>query len=321
MNPAGTTVAISAYNNATARQNLFNQTDLIVVTQTGRFGHTLLVGTEFGRQDTENFRQTGFFSTLGSNVTTFNAPLSAPTISVPVEFRQSATDADNHGVTTIAAAYAQDQIALSKHVEAVVGLRFDSFKANVTNNRTATDFASTDGLLSPRVGLIYKPIVPLSVYGSYSLTYLPRAGEQLSSLSLTNQALDPEEFTNYELGAKWDLGTALSFTAALYRLDRGNVIVPDPNNPTLSILVDAQRTKGVGARDERSRHSRLEHCGRLRLPGRQHHALDLCDGTGRSDAGAVAETLGFAVEQIRLHTACGGGAGPHLAHRRVYIDG
>ena len=85
----------------------------------------------------------------------------------------------------------------------------------MTNNRTATDFASTDGLLSPRVGLIYKPIVPLSVYGSYSLTYLPRAGEQLSSLSLTNQALDPEEFTNYELGAKWDLGAALSFTAAL----------------------------------------------------------------------------------------------------------
>ena len=102
-------------------------------------------------------------------------------------------------------AYAQDQIALSQRVEAVVGLRFDSFNADVTNNRTATDFTSDDGLLSPRVGLIYKPILPLSLYGSYSLTYLPRAGEQLSSLSLTNQALDPEEFRNYEVGAKWDV--------------------------------------------------------------------------------------------------------------------
>ena len=245
VNAAGTTVAISAYNNATTRQNLFNQTDVIVLTRTGRVGHTLLFGTEFGRQDTDNFRQTGFFTSLGENVATVSAPLDAPTISLPLEFRQNATDADNDGVTTIASAYAQDQLALSAHLDAVIGLRFDSFKANVTNHRTATDFASDDGLLSPRLGLVYKPIVPLSLYGSYSLTYLPRAGEQLSSLTLTNQALDPEEFRNYEVGAKWDALPTLSFTVALYRLDRGNVIVPDPVNPAQSSLVDAQRTMGL----------------------------------------------------------------------------
>jgi catecholate siderophore receptor len=245
VNAAGTTVSISAYNNATARQNVFNQTDVIVSAQTGRFGHTLLVGTEFGRQETDNFRNTGFFSSLGTNVTSFNAPLSAPTISLPLEFRQGATDADNHGVTTVASVYAQDQVALSRWVEAVVGLRYESVNSDVTNNRTATDFSSSDGLLSPRLGLIYKPIVPLSLYGSYSLTYLPRAGEQLSSLNVTNQALDPEEFRNYEVGAKWDVVPAFSFTAALYHLDRGNVVVPDPNDPTVSILVDAQQTKGL----------------------------------------------------------------------------
>ena len=245
VNAAGTTVAISAYNNATTRDNVFNQTDLIVSTQTGRFGHTLLLGSEFGRQSTDNFRETGFFSSLGANVTSFNAPLSDPTISLPLDFRQNATDADNSSVATVAAAYAQDQIALSDRVEAVVGLRFDSFQSDVTNHRTAADFSSSDGLLSPRLGVIYKPMLPLSLYGSYSLTYLPRAGEQLSSLSLTNQALDPEEFRNYEVGAKWDIVPAFSFTAALYRLDRGNVVVPDPTDPTLSILVDAQRTKGL----------------------------------------------------------------------------
>jgi len=245
VNAAGTTVAISAYNSASARQNLFNQTDVIVSAQTGRFGHTLLVGAEFGRQETGNFRSTGFFSSLGGNVTTFNAPLASPTISLPLEFRQNATDADNHGVTTIASVYAQDQVALSERVEAVVGLRFDSFNAEMTNNRTGDEFSNDDGLVSPRVGLIYKPILPLSLYGSYSLTYLPRAGEQLSSLSLTNQALDPEEFRNYEVGAKWDVIPSFSFTAALYRLDRGNVIVPDPNDPTASLLVDAQRTTGL----------------------------------------------------------------------------
>ncbi len=245
VNATGTAVALAAYNNATVRQNFFSQTDLVVSARTGRIGHTLLAGAEVGRQNTRNFRQTGFFTGLGTNVTSFTAPLTAPTVSVPVEFRQSATDADNQATTTIVSAYAQDQIALSSRIDAVVGMRVDRFDADVTNNRTSLAFASDDTLVSPRLALIYKPLRMLSVYTSYSLTYLPRAGEQLSSLSVTNQALDPEEFRNYEVGAKWDLARSFSLTTALYRLDRGNVVVADPNDPTLSLLADAQRTKGL----------------------------------------------------------------------------
>ena len=104
VNAAGTTVAISAYNNATTRQNLFNQTDLIVSAQTGRFRHTLLARCRVRSSGDVNFRKTGFFSSLGANVTTFNAPLAEPTISLPMAFRQNATDADNQGVTTVASA-------------------------------------------------------------------------------------------------------------------------------------------------------------------------------------------------------------------------
>lgn len=242
---AATSVAISAYNNATTRQNLFNQTDLTVSARTGRVRQTLLVGAEFGRQKTTNLRQTGYFSSLGANVTTVTAPLAAPTISLPLEFRPNATDADNHGVTTIASVYAQDQIALSTRLDAVVGVRLDRINTGVTNHRTATDFATGDRLLSPRLGLIYKPVPQLALYSSYSRTFLPRAGEQLTSLSITNQALEPETFRNYEVGAKWEVVPAFSLTAALYRLDRGNVVVPDPNDPAVSTLVDAQRTQGL----------------------------------------------------------------------------
>jgi catecholate siderophore receptor len=84
------------------------------------------------------------------------------------------------------------------------------------NNRTNADLSSVDDLVSPRVGVIFKPSEPVSIYTTYSLAYLPRAGEQLSSLSLTNQALDPEKFTDYEVGAKWDIHPALSFTGAVY---------------------------------------------------------------------------------------------------------
>jgi catecholate siderophore receptor len=126
----------------------------------------------------------------------------------------------------MAAVYAQDQLELSRYLQAVVGLRFDRFDVDFHNNRTLADFASTDNLLSPRAGIIVKPVEPVSIYTSYTLTYLPRAGEQLSSLSLTNQSLDPERFTNYEVGAS-DLQPGLSFTTAIYRLDRTNVVVPD----------------------------------------------------------------------------------------------
>ncbi len=245
VNATAGTVAISAYNNRTARQNLFNQTDVILLTRTGRIGHTLLVGAEVGRQDTRNVRNTGYFTSLGAAVSTFSAPLSSPTISQPLQFRPSASDADNHSVTAIAGLYAQDQMALTSRLQLLLGLRIDRFQADVTNNRTATDFRSDDNLLSPRLGAVYKLAEPLSLYGSYSLTYQPRAGEQLSSLTVTNQALDPEVFKNYEVGMKWDVGTGLALTAALYQLDRGNVAVADPSNPALSSLVDAQRTRGL----------------------------------------------------------------------------
>jgi catecholate siderophore receptor len=244
VNAAGTLVAISAYNNATDRENLFNQTDLILQPRTGRVEHTLLVGAELGRQVTDNFRSTGYFATLGPSVTS-QVPVDNPRTTLPVTFRQSATDADNRGVARIAALYVQDQIALTSQWQAIAGLRFDAFDMDFTNNRTGAEFTSSDRLVSPRLGLIYKPVAPLSVYGSYSLTFVPRAGDQMTSLSLSNQALDPEEFRNYEAGAKWDVRPALGFSAAVYRLDRGNVAVPHPTDPARSLLVDAQRTQGL----------------------------------------------------------------------------
>ena len=241
----GSTLSLSAYNNDTQRQNFFNQTDLNITASSGSIKHVLLAGAEFGRQATDNIRNTGYFTSLGPNVTSYAVPVSAPTVSVPVTYRQSTTDADNHGIATMAAVYAQDQVELSRYLQAVVGLRFDRFDVDFHNNRTQSDFTSTDNLLSPRAGIIVKPIEAVSLYTSYTLTYLPRAGEQLSSLSLTNQSLDPERFTNYEVGAKWDVQPGLSFTTAVYRLDRTNVVVPDPTDASRSILVDGARTKGL----------------------------------------------------------------------------
>ncbi len=242
---ASQTVSISAYNQGTQRRNVFNQTDLVWELGTGAVRHTLLAGTEFGRQVTDNLRQTGYFGAPGSTTTSVRVPLANPRATSPLEFRQSASDADNHGVAEVASAYLQDQVALGDHWQAIVGLRYDDFGVELRNNRTGAVLRSQDGLVSPRAGLVFKPVDEVSLYASYSVSYLPRAGEQLASLTASTAALDPESFRNREVGAKWDIRPDLAATLAVYRLDRGNVVVADPADPTRSLLVDGQESRGV----------------------------------------------------------------------------
>jgi catecholate siderophore receptor len=236
-------VQLSAYNSEQLRENLFNQTDLTFSARTGSIGHEFLVGVELGEQMTESLRMTGLFNGTDS---TYLVPASDPTVSVPVTFAPIPADATNRGRATIAALYVQDQIQLTPDWLAVVGLRYDRFAMDFTDRRgEGVRIETSDDLLSPRGGLIYKPIENVSLYASYSMTYVPRAGAQLSSLTPTDAAFDPEEFENFEVGAKWDVSPALALTAAVFQLDRKNVVIADPNVPGDSLLVDGQRTEGV----------------------------------------------------------------------------
>jgi catecholate siderophore receptor len=241
----GTTglVPLAAYNNRQLRENFFNQTDVTFSFSTGGIAHDFLVGAELGEQTTDNVRNTGLFN--GTDPL-FSVPAGDPMVSAPVTFAPTATDNTNRGRATIAAAYAQDQIRLSERWLAIVGLRYDSFDMDFTDRRgTGTGIDTTDDLLSPRGGLVYKPAPNLSLYASYSMTYVPRSGAQLASLTPTLAAFDPEEFENLEAGAKWDVSPRLAVTAAVFQLDRKNIVIPDPNIPDRSILVDGQRTEGV----------------------------------------------------------------------------
>jgi catecholate siderophore receptor len=237
----GTQVALTAYNNATDRTNVFNQTDLTSIVPTGPVRHTLLVGAEVGRQLTDNFRNTGFFNNTATSIL---VPFNNPTIFAPVTFRQNATDADNHLTTNLAAVYAQDQVALSQHLQVVGGLRFDRFDLTYHNNRNGDTLNRPDNLVSPRAGIVYKPIAPVSIYSSYSISYLPSSGDQFSSLTVVTEQLKPEQFQNYEVGAKWDARSNLSVTTAAYRLDRTNTRSTDPNDPTRVVQTGSQRTNG-----------------------------------------------------------------------------
>jgi catecholate siderophore receptor len=235
------TVRLSAYNNASARTNVFNQSDVTFVTTTGPVRHTLLAGAEVGHQSTDNFRNTGYFD---DNATAIQVPFAAPTIDTPVTFRQSATDADNHVRTNVAAAFAQDQVELSRYLQVIGGVRFDRFDLRYHDNRGGDARERVDRLVSPRAGIVVKPVASVSLYTSYSVSFLPSSGDQFSSLTAITEQVKPEKFDNYEIGAKWELASRLALTSAVYRLDRTNTRATDPTDPTRIIQTGSQRTNG-----------------------------------------------------------------------------
>jgi len=96
------------------------------------------------------------------------------------------------------------------------------------------------------------PLQNLSIYSSYSRSYLPQAGDQFNSLAANTETLKAERFDNYEAGVKWEPISGLLATAAVYQLDRTNTRVTDPADPTRFVLTGAQRSRGLELGLERS---------------------------------------------------------------------
>ncbi|HWS40758.1 MAG TPA: TonB-dependent siderophore receptor, partial [Arenimonas sp.] len=243
VNATGTQVSISAYNNDTDRQNIFNQTDYIFDIKQTNVTHRMLIGMELGNQDTQNYRETGYFGSPLSTSTSEMVSVDNPVPTMPIYYRQSSTDADNTGVAKIAAVYVQDQLHIGEHWQIIAGLRYDYFNMDFTDNRTGR-VEQTDNTVSPRLGVIFQATKDLNLYASYSSAYVPRAGDQLSSLTLSNANLEPEQFINTEIGMKWQLSQSIFTSLALYNLDRNNVAVSG-STPGQSLLIDAQNSKGL----------------------------------------------------------------------------
>ena len=177
VNPADTAFNRAAYNNATNRDNAFNQTDFIYKGATGPILHTLGFGTEFGRQAGIDVRDTGIFPN-GTNtivVDPFN-----PTYFGPVNFIHHFTGANADGVTTpdsnskyllnTQSGYVRDTIEVTRYLQFIAGVRYDRFDVTALDKNTnpGTTRNRVDSKLSPQLAAIVKPMENLSFYGVYS---------------------------------------------------------------------------------------------------------------------------------------------------------
>lgn len=231
------TVALAAYSDPTKRESFIGQANLVWDVETGPLTHKILLGAEYGDQKSANRRFDGALSNAVFSVTN---PI-FPTVAYNILSRDTVSDVE------FFSAYIQNQISLGDHIDIVAGLRYDNFNIEGIDLFPAVDrpFARKDEKVSPRLGLIFKPQENISLYGSYSQSFLPRSGDQFLALTVTQQNLAPEKFANYELGAKWDVQPNLNLTLAVFQLERSNATTPDPSNPVASINVGMTRTQGV----------------------------------------------------------------------------
>lgn len=268
------TYIVDGYRDDTQRENLFNQTDVLYNLQTGSVEHKLLGGVEFGRQDNENFRKNAVFTS--ATAVAASSPTYTGGVLFPTKNRNSRTDIDILGV------YFQDQIVFNPQFEAVIGARYDKFEIEHKDLAGAgTRITEDDDFVSPRAGLIYKPVEPVSLYVSYSQAYVPRSGEQLNSLTVTSATFDPEKFKNTEVGAKWDISDEFAFTAAIFKLERTNVAVN--TGAATSELVDGQDTKGL----ELGLNGQVTHAWSI-IGGYTYQKAELVDTTSIGADGAIA---------------------------------
>jgi len=136
--------------------------------------------------------------------------------------------------------YLQDQITLAENLKLLLGGRVDFFEERTTNRLVGEETSQSDTAFSPRVGVVYQPIQPISLYASYSQSFAPTIG-----ISATGEAFQPERGTQYEVGIKADINDQLSATLAFYDLTRTNVTTTDPNNSNFSVQTGEQNSQGI----------------------------------------------------------------------------
>ena len=272
------TVTIDGYYDNTQRQNFFNQTDLTYNLKIGSISHRLLAGVEIGFQENENYR----ILAIPNSSIAASSPFASLAFNSSRD-RNTSTDISNQAI------YIQDQIYLNEQYQIIAGLRYDQFKTKFNDIKNSSNSANVnDQFLSPRVGLVYKPIEPVSIYTNYSLSYLPRTGEQLTSLTFSNKSFDPEKFTNIEFGLKYDLLQSFSISSAIYRLERSKMAITDPSNSSNTIIVDGQVTKGF----------------ELGVAGKLFDAYSMYGGYTYQDA-EITKTQGTGSSQITSGTSLG----------------
>jgi iron complex outermembrane receptor protein len=208
-------------------ENYTLQNELSGRFNTGSVEHHALVGVELARY---SFGYNIGFGPLAS-IDLFNPKYGASLGNVAMDPWEE-YGADALGI------YVQDQITLTSQLKLLAGLRYDY----VESQHGGAMPEQTDKALSPRVGIVYQPWEPVSIFAGWSTAFSPN----IFALSENGSAFDPEESEQFEAGVKVEwVKNKLASTIAVYDITKENVLTTDPKNPDYSILTGEQKSRGA----------------------------------------------------------------------------
>ncbi|MEH2290732.1 TonB-dependent siderophore receptor [Nostoc sp.] len=215
-------------------RSYFNNLDILGNFKTGSIGHKLLAGFEYGKEINTDLKFGVGESGSYPSINIFN-PIRSPDryslFTLPIT-----TNRDENNTTY--GFYLQDQIAFADNLKLLLGGRFDSFQQNRFNRLNSTPSEANYSAFSPRVGIVYQPLQPVSLYASFTKGFEP------SFATLESGNAPPQRSTQYEVGTKLDFGK-FGGTLAFYDITKTNIPTADLNNPPFDILTGEVKSRGI----------------------------------------------------------------------------
>jgi catecholate siderophore receptor len=245
------TVTRNLFEGSSVDEFFQNQTDFTADFDWGGMRHVLVFGGDFALESPT----TTLLDNFDVPTTSLTNPVTIFYDSTPNSFVRLRSRPRSTGVGL----FAIDNIEFGGGWSAIVGLRWDSFRTNFTGESftragAQTDLAvdRTDRNLSYRAAVVYKPAANGSIYAGYANSFNP-SGEGVESVisssrnfALSNINLAPETSQSFEIGTKWSLlGDKFLITASVFRIEKDQVRVPDPDIPGFNTLGGRQRVDGA----------------------------------------------------------------------------
>ena len=201
----------------------------------GGLQHTLLTGVEY-----EDYNYRSIIRRSSGALTAYPIDLFDPQLGQPRPELTRTPTHDKENLKTYAF-FVQDQIELTERLKAQLGARFERFEDDyVTFVSGAKSWTRSGNSVTPRVGLLYDLTDTLAIYANTARSFKPNTGA-----SRLGGGFDPEKGKSYEFGMKWEtLDGQLNVDAALYRIEKRNVLTTDPVDSTFSVAAGEVRSQG-----------------------------------------------------------------------------
>jgi iron complex outermembrane recepter protein len=204
---------------------------------TGLVKHNLLFGIDLSRGNVDSGTNADFETSVSLDI--FNPDYSA----IPKPDADSLEPLfDNDLKSDRLGIYFQDKIDLLDNLILLAGVRYDTVEQTLNNNIEATETTQEDDAVNPRLGLVYQPIEPISLYASYSESFNPNE----DTAAEDGTFIEAETGKGFEFGVKGEIiPQRLAATIAYFDITKQNVATEDPVNPFATIAIGEQQSQGI----------------------------------------------------------------------------